>query len=105
MNLPTNNSDISGIRIKERSWLARIAAWKLKGGNAALVLGRTIHLYNISKESFLANERLLKHELCHVRQYKQYGMISFLSRYLWESIRKGYYNNRFEVEARGAEEE
>jgi len=27
-----------------------------------------------------------------------------LVKYLWESIRKGYYNNRFEVEARKAEE-
>jgi hypothetical protein len=26
-------------------------------------------------------------------------------KYLWESMRKGYYNNKFEVEARQAEKE
>ena len=71
----------------------------------AMVLGKTIHLHNISRESFLKNQRLVKHELCHVRQYQQHGYIGFLVKYLWESIRKGYYNNKFEVEARKAENE
>lgn len=89
--------------IKENSWLARIAAWKLKSESVAMVLGKTIHLHNASKSAFLNDERWLKHELCHVKQFKQHGYIGFLVKYLWESIRKGYYNNRFEVEARNAE--
>ena len=71
----------------------------------AMVLGKTIHLHNISREEFLNDEQLLKHELCHVRQYREYGYAGFLIKYLWESFRKGYYNNRFEVEARQAENE
>jgi len=90
--------------IKENSWLAKIAAWKLSAGSVAMVLGKTIHLYNASKEDFLKDERWLKHELCHVRQFKEHGYFLFVAKYLWESVQKGYYNNRFEVEARKAEE-
>ena len=90
--------------VKENSWLAGIAAWKLGSDAVAMVLGKTIHLHNISKTDFLQNKRLLRHELCHVQQYQQHGFIWFLVQYLWESIRKGYYNNKFEVEARKAEE-
>ena len=92
-------------QIKENSWLASIAARKLGSNAVAIVLGKTIHLHNISKQDFLQNEKLLKHELCHVRQYEQHGFSWFLIQYLWESMRKGYYNNKFEVEARKAEEE
>ena len=90
--------------IKENSWLAKIAAKKLKADSVAMVLGNTIHLHNTSKAGFLNDERWLKHELCHIRQFKQYGYFNFVVRYLWESLRKGYYNNRFEVEAREAGE-
>lgn len=91
--------------IKENSFFARLAAKKMRSNSLAMVLGKTIHLHNISKGDFLKNERLLKHELCHVRQYQEHGYIGFLAKYLWESFRKGYYNNKFEVEARKAEEE
>ena len=89
--------------IKENSWLARIAAFKLKSASVAMVIGKTIHLHGLNKVDLLNNDRLLKHELCHIRQYKQHGTIGFLVKYMWESIRKGYYNNRFEVEARATE--
>ncbi len=90
--------------VKENSWLAGIAAWKLNSNAVAMVLGKTIHLHNISKADFLKNKRLLRHELCHVKQYQQHGFIWFLVQYLSESIHKGYFNNKFEVEARKAEE-
>jgi len=90
-------------KLKENSWLARIAARKLRSNRAAIVFGKVIHLHNISKEQFEADERLMKHELCHVKQYQENGFLPFIIKYLIESIRKGYYNNRFEVEAREAE--
>ena len=93
----------STLRIKENSWLARIAVWKLKTNSVAMVLGNTLHLYNTTREEFLADEEWVKHEFCHIHQFKKYGFIGFLVRYLWESIRHGYYNNRFEIEARNAE--
>jgi len=91
------------ITIKENSLIARLAAWKMQSHAVALVLGNTIHLHHITTNGFLKNERLVKHEYCHVRQYREHGYLPFLLKYTWEWMRKGYYNNRFEVEARAAE--
>lgn len=90
--------------IKENSWLAKIAAKKLGAASVAMVLGNTIHLHNASKHDFLQNEKWVKHELCHLQQFRQHGYVGFIAKYIWESIWKGYYNNKFEVEARAAEE-
>ena len=89
--------------IKENSWLAMVAAKKLNADSVAMVLGKTIHLYGSTKENFLADERWLKHELCHVKQFDAHGYVMFTIKYLWESLRVGYYNNKYEVEARSAE--
>lgn len=89
--------------IKENSAIAWVAARKLGSKKIAIVFGKTIYLYNTSKEEFLSNSRWVRHELVHVRQYARYGILRFLFLYLLESIRKGYYNNRFEVEARSSE--
>lgn len=97
-----NNKDFI---IKENSWLAKIAAKKLGANNVAMVLGKTIHLHNTTAKDFLNNKKWVKHELCHIQQFKKYGYINFIIKYLWESVCNGYYNNRFEVEARKAEEQ
>ncbi|HUS01074.1 MAG TPA: hypothetical protein VMY77_05070 [Chitinophagaceae bacterium] len=89
--------------IKENSWIARLAALKLRSKGVAIVIGKTIHLHHTSKQQFLKDERWVKHELCHIRQFQQNGFIPFMIKYLWESIKKGYYNNKYEVEAREAE--
>ena len=90
--------------IKENSWLAKLAAKKLGSRSVAMVLGKTIHLFNTTEAEFLQDEKWVKHELCHVKQFEAHGYFLFVVKYLWESLRKGYYNNRFEVEARKAEE-
>ena len=90
-------------RIKENSFVAKIAARKLKSKRVAMVLGKTIHLHNTSREEFLSDDRWVKHELKHIDQFRRYGYLNFVIRYLWESFKKGYYMNRFEVEAREAE--
>ncbi len=92
-------------RIKEGSWLARIAAWKLGAQSVAIVFGHTVHLSKADRASFLSNEDWVKHELCHVRQFQHYGFFNFIVRYLWESVRNGYHNNKYEVEARAAEKQ
>ena len=91
------------VRIKENSWIARIAAAKLRSAKVAIVMGKTIHLYNTTSKEFRSNPRWVCHELKHVEQYQRYGYAGFICRYLLESIRKGYYNNRFEKEARASE--
>lgn len=89
--------------IKEDSWIAKLAALKLGSKRVAIVIGNTIHLHNTSRQEFLKDERWVKHELCHVKQFERYGFLPFLGKYLWESIKNGYYNNKYEVEAREAE--
>jgi hypothetical protein len=92
------------IAIKEDSWIAYIAAKKLRVNSVAIVIGSTIHLHNSSSKDFLQNVKWLKHELCHIKQFKENGFITFIAKYLWESLQKGYYNNKYEVEARKAED-
>ena len=92
-------------RIKENSLIAKIAAAKLKSGSVAIVIGSTIHLHNVSEKDFLKNEKWVKHEMCHIQQFKKFGFFKFIYQYLRESARVGYYNNRFEAEARKAETE
>lgn len=91
------------IKIKEQTWYARLAANNLKSQTVAVVYGRTIHLWNVSREDFLRQTPWVVHELEHVRQFQHYGYLRFAVLYVAEYIRKGYYNNRFEVEARAAE--
>lgn len=92
-----------GIKIKQDSWLAKLAARKMKAGSVALVLGKTIHLHNISQAAFKSSPRLVRHELKHVEQYRRLGYFRFLALYGWYSLYYGYYNNPLEVEAREAE--
>jgi hypothetical protein len=91
------------IKIKENSWIAKLAARKLHTNNMAIVIGKTIHLHNATRRDLLQNEKWLKHEMCHIRQFQQHGFVSFIAKYLWQSVKKGYHNNNFEVAAREAE--
>jgi len=56
--------------------------WLLVGaaapGAAATTLGRLI----LMRERGIGNQRLLRHELEHVRQWREQGVFSFLVRYL-----------------------
>lgn len=91
------------LHIKEKSWIAALAARKMGSKNAAIVIGSTIHLHNCTRESFLKDESWVLHEKCHIAQFKRYGRLKFIFLYLLESLKKGYYHNKYEIEAREAE--
>lgn len=91
------------VKIKENSWLARIAARKLDSPAMAMVVGKTIHLYNSSREEFLKDKRWVRHEVAHVKQYAKLGLLRFIFLYLLETFNKGYEHNSFEVDARNKE--
>ncbi|WP_297815708.1 DUF4157 domain-containing protein [Segetibacter sp.] len=93
------------VKIKENSWLAKIAARKLDSSSMAMVVGRTIHLHNSSKADFLRNKRWVRHEVAHVKQYAKLGILRFIFFYLLESFNKGYENNSFEIDARQKEKD
>jgi len=93
------------VRIKENSWVAKLAAKKMKADKVAIVFGNTIHLHNTSRSQFLNDSDWLCHELKHVQQYQQHGFAGFITQYLFDWMKNGYYNNRFEKEARESEKD
>jgi len=81
--------------------LARIARLVLGGApRVAMVLGQTVHLSGATREEFLADAEWVAHEEVHLHQVRDLGLARFLYEYLLESARVGYYQNKFEVEAR-----
>lgn len=81
-------------------------AWlvgKLNGAKHgyAVTVSQSCTLYSVPEK--LVTTRWRKHEDCHKRQYAAHGSrISFWWAYLKESIKHGYNNNAFEIEARTA---
>lgn len=49
------------------------------------------------------NQRLLRHERCHLEQIEREGRLLFSIKYLYWLFRYGYYMNPYEVEARSEE--
>lgn len=90
-------------QIKENSWLARLAARRLHTENMAVTIGSTIHLYKATRAEFMDNRKWVSHEICHVLQFRKYGLVRFLFLYSWETLRHGYRRNKFEIEALAAE--
>ena len=62
--------------------------------------GITFGKYVFLTEEASKDPKFVKHEECHVLQYRQYGFIGFLVRYIYYFFKYGYINNPFEVEAR-----
>lgn len=54
-------------------------------------------------ERYWYDEKLLAHELTHVKQIDDLGLLKFTYKYVKELIKNGYRNNSFEVEARAAD--
>jgi hypothetical protein len=84
---------IAQVSVIEHSRLAR-----LHGGAVATTRRRRIYLRG-SAADFFANPWLMLHEYCHVMCQWEPGTLT-VTRYLLECARHGYWNNRFEVEAR-----
>ena len=91
------------VHVRENSWLAKRAARKLGYDYVAMVFGRTIHLYNTTLEKFFERPTWVIHELKHVEQFERMGTLQFLVKYGIEHLRRGYWNNAVEAEARAAE--
>ena len=73
----------------------RIGGWSLGAATVSgITLWRTIWVVpDVEWEA-----ELLLHEIRHVQQFQ--ASASFPFQYIWESLRRGYHANRFEVDAR-----
>lgn len=87
--------ELAAIRFRRGGIPPRIAGWLLgQSSVAAVTLWRTIWL----GKSTVADDELLLHEARHVAQFE--SSLAFPVLYLWESLRRGYRSNRYEVDAR-----
>jgi Domain of unknown function (DUF4157) len=86
-------ASLGQVRVIEHSLLAR-----LHGRAIATTRRRRIFLRGSAAE-FFANPALMLHEYCHVLRQWEPGSLTVL-KYLQECLRRGYWNNRFEIEAR-----
>ena len=84
---------VAGVRVIEHSWFAR-----LHGRALATTRRGRIYLRG-SAAQFFADPVLLLHEYAHVLLQWRPGHLT-VARYLLECLRRGYWRNRFEVQAR-----
>lgn len=84
---------VSYVRVFEHSWYVR-----LHGRAVATTRRGRIYLRGSAAE-FFENPWLMLHEYCHVIKQWEPRTLT-LCNYLAECMRRGYWNNRFEIEAR-----
>ena len=83
------------VRWRQGGLALRVGGWCLGLPTvAAITLWDTIWL----ADPHAADPELLLHELRHVHQFQ--GDRAFPLRYLWRTLRDGYWNNPYEVDAR-----
>ena len=87
--------ELDGVRWRRGGLPVSVAGWFLRQRSAAAVtLWHTVFL----APGVPLEAELLLHELRHVHQFE--ASFAFPLLYLWESVRRGYFANRFEVDAR-----
>ena len=87
--------ELGVLLLREGGVAPRVAGWMLGQ--------RTVSAIRLWGTGFVASgvrlaPELLLHELRHVRQFQ--GSHAFPILYVWETLRRGYHSNRYEVDAR-----
>ena len=93
--LLSRHPELRRARFRRGGLPVRVGGWCLgRSTVSAITLWHTIWL----APDLQPDLELLLHELRHVDQFEASRLFPLL--YLWESVRRGYVGNRFEVEAR-----
>lgn len=66
------------MRVDRREGYTLLVGWPVPKGADAITLGRWVLVRKRAAQS----EHLLRHELCHVRQWSELGAVRFLWQYL-----------------------
>ena len=91
----TRYPELEGVEWRSGGIPVNVAGWFLgQRSAAAITLWRTVFLSPFAR----VDAELLLHEFRHVQQFE--ASVTFPVRYLWESARRGYFANRYEVDAR-----
>lgn len=94
-SITTRFPELETVRFRRGGIPVRVGGWALGSASvAAITLWRTVWLAPRTR----FDPELLLHELRHVHQFE--ASRAFPLCYLWESVRRGYDSNRFEVDAR-----
>src|SRR5437867_10205419 len=94
-DLQSRYPDLGQANYRRGGFVPRIAGWCLGQATvSAITLWRTVWLGDTTQ----FDPELLLHELRHVAQFEASRAFPVL--YLWESLRRGYHANRYEVDAR-----
>ncbi len=87
--------ELAAARWRRGGLPVRVGGWCLgQRSAAAITLWDTVWL----APGVTLSDELLLHELRHVHQFQ--ASAAFPAWYLWETVRRGYSRNRFEVDAR-----
>jgi hypothetical protein len=87
--------ELTSVRLRRGGLPPRIGGWMLGQVTVeAITLRRTIFFGTHTS----LDAALLLHEFRHVEQFLERR--SFPLRYIWESLRRGYHRNRYEIDAR-----
>ena len=87
--------ELRGARYRMGGLPLRVGGWTLGASTVSgITLWRTIWL----DPAVRWEAELLLHEIRHVQQFQ--ASVSFPVRYIWESLRRGYHQNCFEIDAR-----
>ncbi len=87
--------ELEALSLRRGGLLPRVAGWMLgEPSVAAITLWRTIFFGLRTR----IEAPILLHELRHAEQFLERR--TFPVRYIWESLRRGYHQNRYEVDAR-----
>jgi hypothetical protein len=68
----------------------------------AITFGQVTY-YSEPETKVIADAKWRRHENCHKLQWKRDGVVKFAFIYLWYTLRFGYLNNPYEIEAREKE--
>jgi hypothetical protein len=87
--------ELTSVKLRRGGLFPRIAGWTLgQSSVSAITLWRTVFFGSHAS----LNAKLLLHEFRHAEQFLERR--SFPLRYIWESLRRGYHHNRYEIDAR-----
>lgn len=89
------------IRIETPGPIRRIM-WKLRSRfikGAPLIVGEAGYNCIYLLEDYWGNKPLIAHEKIHVEQMRREGWLKYRIKYTYYTLRYGYWNNPYEVEA------
>ncbi len=75
--------------------------WVLRRTGFAGVCLAPFGIYILAE--YMQDDRLIRHEQAHWRQYERMGVLGFYLTYIWQVLRYSYRNAPMEIEARAAE--